>query len=115
MATSEIWVHAHKEPKQKRGSRNMTQKTTKSVICTAVMATLVLLAMGLDESFAEHETDRLLEDFGELLDAAEASLSTTQGEILPTPDTSDTIHTEEIVFQTAYLEAFEEVIHKQIL
>jgi len=92
----------------------MTHKVRKSGMCTAVMAVLVLLAMGIDEVFADHETERLMEDFGELLEGAEASLLTTQGEIHPVTDTSNTIHTENIVSQTAYLEAFEEVIHKQI-
>jgi len=78
------------------------------------MAVLVLLAMGIDEVFADHEQDRLLEDFGELLDGVEASLLTTQGEMQPATDTSNTIHTDDIVSQTVYLEAFEEVIHKQI-
>jgi len=92
----------------------MTRKVRKSVMCTAVMAVLVLLAMGIDEVFADHEQDRLLEDFGELLDGVDASLLTTQGEMQPATDTSNTIHTENIVSQTAYLEAFQEVIHKQI-
>jgi len=81
---------------------------------TAVMAVLVLLAMGIDEVFADHEQDRLIQDFGELLEGAEASLLTTQGEIEPITDESATIPTELIVAQTAYLEAFEEVIQKQI-
>jgi hypothetical protein len=42
----------------------VTRKVTKSVAFTAVMAVLVLLAMGIDEVFAEHEQDRLLEDIG---------------------------------------------------
>jgi len=81
---------------------------------TAVMAALVLLAMGIDEVFADHEQDRLIQDFGELLEGAEASLLTTQGEIESITDESATIPTELIVAQTAYLEAFEEVIQKQI-
>ena len=92
----------------------MTRKVRKSVMCTAVMAVLVLLAMGIDEVFADHETDRLMEDFGELLEGAEASLLTTQGEIETAIDESATLPTEMIVKQIAYLEAFEEVIHKQI-
>jgi len=92
----------------------MTRKVRESVMCTAVMAVLVLLAMGIDEVFADHEPDRLMEDFGELLEGAEASLLTTQGEIETAIDESATLPTELIVAQTAYLEAFEEVIHKQI-
>jgi len=92
----------------------MTRKVRKSVMCTAVMSVLVLLAMGIDEVFADHEPDRLMEAFGELLDGAEAALLTTQGEIESVTDESATIPTELIVAQTAYLKAFEEVIQKQI-
>ncbi len=93
----------------------MTRKVRKSVMGTAVMAVLVLLAMGIDEVFADHETDRLMEDFGELLDGAEAALLTTHGEIESAIDESATIPTELIVAQTAYLDAIEEVIQKQIV
>jgi len=92
----------------------VTRKVTKSVMFTAVMTVLVLLAMGIDEVFAEHEQDRLIQDFGELLEGAEASLLTTQGEIATVTDQSGTLPTELIVAQTAYLKAFEEVIQKQI-
>ncbi len=92
----------------------MTRKVTKSIAFTAVMAVLVLLAMGIDEVFAEHEQDRLIEDFGELLEGAEAALLTTQGEIEPTIDQSATLRIDLIVAQIAQLEAYDEVIQKQI-
>ncbi len=92
----------------------MTRKVTKSVAFTAVMAVLVLLAMGIDEVFADHEQDRLIEDFGELLEGAEAALLTTQSEIEPAIDQSATLRIDLIVAQIAQLEAFDEVIQKQI-
>ncbi len=92
----------------------MTRKVTKSVAFTAVMAVLVLLAMGIDEVFADHEQDRLIEDFGELLEGAEAALLTIQGEIEPAIDQSATLRIDLIVAQIAQLEAFDEVIQKQI-
>jgi len=92
----------------------VTRKVTKSVAFTAVMAVLVLLAMGIDEVFADHEQDRLIEDFGELLEGAEAALLTTQGEIEPAIDQSATLRIDLIVAQIAQLEAFDEVIQKQI-
>ncbi len=92
----------------------MTRKVTKSVAFTAVMAVLVLLAMGIDEVFAVHEQDRLIEDFGELLEGAEAALLTIQGEIEPEIDQSATLRIDLIVAQIAQLEAFDEVIQKQI-
>jgi len=78
------------------------------------MAVLVLLAMGIDEVFADHEQDRLIEDFGELLEGAEAALLTTQGEIEPAIDQSATLRIDLIVAQITQLEAFDEVIQKQI-
>ncbi len=92
----------------------MTRKVTKSVAFTAVMAVLVLLAMGIDEVYADHEQDRLIEDFGELLEGAEAALLTTQGEMEPAIDQSATLRIDLIVAQIAQLEAFDEVIQKQI-
>jgi len=92
----------------------VTRKVTKSVAFTAVMAVLVLLAMGIDEVFADHEQDRLIEDFGELLEGAEAALLTTQSEIEPAIDQSATLRIDLIVAQIAQLEAFDEVIQKQI-
>jgi len=92
----------------------VTRKVTKSVAFTAVMAVLVLLAMGIDEVFADHEQDRLIEDFGELLEGAEAALLTTQGEMEPAIDQSATLRIDLIVAQIAQLEAFDEVIQKQI-
>ncbi len=92
----------------------MTRQVTKSVAFTAVMAVVVLLAMGIDEVFAEHEQDRLLEDIGKLLQGAEAALLTTQGEIEPAIDQSATLRIDLIVAQIAHLEAFDEVIQKQI-
>ena len=92
----------------------MTRKVTKSVAFTAVMAVLVLLAMGIDEVFADHEQDRLIEDFGELLEGAEAALLTTHSEIEPAIDQSAALRIDLIVAQIAQLEAFDEVIQKQI-
>ncbi len=92
----------------------MTRKVTKSVAFTAVMAVLVLLAMGIDEVFADHGQDRLIEDFGELLEGAEAALLATQSEIEPAIDQSATLRIDLIVAQIAQLEAFDEVIQKQI-
>jgi len=92
----------------------VTRKVTKSVAFTAVMAVLVLLAMGIDEVFADHEQDRLIEDFGELLEGAEAALLTTQGEMEPAIDQSATLRIDLIVAQIAQLEAVDEVIQRQI-
>jgi len=92
----------------------VTRKVAKSVVLPTVVALLVLLSMGLNEVFADYEQDRLLEDFGELLDGVEAALPSTQGEMEPTIDQSAALRTDLIAAQTAQLEAFDEVIQKQI-
>ncbi len=92
----------------------MTRKVTKSVVLPVVVALLVVLSLGLNEVFADHTQDRLLEDFGELLEGAEAALLTTQGEIEPAIDQSATLRIDLIVAQIAQLKAFDEVIQKQI-
>ncbi len=92
----------------------VTRKVAKSVVLPTVVALLVILSMGLNEVFADHEQDRLLEDFGELLDGVEAALPSTQGEIEPVIDQSATLRTDLIAAQIAQREAFDEVIQKQI-
>ncbi len=92
----------------------MTRKVTKSVVMPVVVALLVVLSMGLNEVFADHTQDRLLEDFGELLEGAEVALLTTQGEIEPAIDQSATLRIDLIAAQITQLKAFDEVIQKQI-
>jgi len=92
----------------------VTRKVAKSVVLPTVVAWLVILSMGLNEVFADHEQDRLLDDFGELLDGVEAALLPTQGEIEPAIDQSATLRIDLIAAQIAQLEAFDEVIQKQI-
>ena len=93
----------------------MTRQIGKSAKFSAIVAILVLMVMGIDSVFAENQAQLDLHEFGELLDGIEAELLTTQGQIAPVSDTSQTIHTEFIQSQISYLEAFEEVIHRQIL
>ncbi len=92
----------------------VTRKVTKSVVLPTVVALLVILSMGLNDVFADNQQDRFLEDFGELLDGVEAALPSTQGEIEPVIDQSATLRTDLIAAQIAHLEAFDEVIQKQI-
>ena len=92
----------------------VTRKVAKSVVLPTVVTLLVILSMGLNEVFADNEQDRLLEDFGELLDGVEGALPSTQGEIEPVIDPSATLRTDLIAALIAQLEAFDEVIQKQI-
>jgi len=79
------------------------------------MALVILMAMGIDDVFGDHEADNLVHEFGEILDGVEAEIlkipSNTESQI----DTTNTMQTGEIFSQIAYLEAFDEVIRTQIL
>ncbi|MDH3394692.1 MAG: hypothetical protein OEL52_00895 [Nitrosopumilus sp.] len=87
----------------------------KSVGLTAIMALIVLMAMGVDDVFGDHEADNLVHEFGELLDGVEAEILKIPSNTESPIDTTDAMQTGEIISQIAYLEAFDEVIRKQIL
>ena len=94
----------------------MTRITNKkSVALTAIMALVVLMAMGVTDVFGDHEADTLVHEFGELLEGVEAEILKVHIDTESSVDTTDTMQTEKIQTQIAYLEAFDEVIRKQIL
>ena len=79
------------------------------------MALIVLMAMGVDDVFGDHETENLVHEFGELLEGVEAEMPFTPNDTKPSVDTTDTLQTGKILSQIAYVEVFDEVIRKQIL
>ena len=87
----------------------------KSVALTAIMALVVLMAMGVTDVFGDHEADNLVHEFGELLEGVEAEILKIPNDTESSINTSDTMQTEKILSQIAYIEAFDEVIRKQIL
>ena len=87
----------------------------KSVALTAVMALVVLMAMGVTDVFGDHEADRLVHEFGELLEGVEAEILKIPNDTGSSVDTTDTMQTEKILKQIAYIEAFDEIIRSQIL
>ncbi|MGH1568454.1 MAG: hypothetical protein ACRBBZ_04615 [Nitrosopumilus sp.] len=87
----------------------------KSVALTAIMALVVLMAMGVTDVFGDHEADTLVHEFGDLLEGVEAEILKISTDTEPIVDTTDTMQTEKILTQIAYLEAFDEVIRTQIL
>lgn len=91
------------------------QYNKKSVALTAIMALVVLMAMGIDDVFGDHQADYLVHEFGDLLEGVEAEILAIPNNTEPTINTSDTLQTGEILSQIAYMEAFDEVIRKQIL
>jgi hypothetical protein len=63
----------------------------------------------------ENQADTLVHEFGELLEGVEAEILAIPDNTEPSVNTTDTMQTEKIQSQIAYLEAFDEVIQKQIL
>ena len=79
------------------------------------MALIVAMAMGFTDLNGENQADTLVHEFGELLEGVEAEILAIPDNTEPTINTSDTLQTDEILSQIAYIEAFDEVIRKQIL
>jgi len=57
----------------------------------------------------------LVHEFGELLDGVEAEILSIPIDTETSSNTTDTIQTKKILSEFAYLQAFDEVIRKQIL
>jgi len=93
----------------------VTKNHKKTVGLTAIMALLVIMAVGANEVFGDHEPDRLVFEFGELLEGVEAGILKVPNVMEPEFDTAKTMQTEFIIAQIVYLDAFDEVIQKQIL
>jgi len=87
----------------------------KTIGLTVVMALIVAMAMGFTDLNVENQSDTLVHEFGELLEGVEAEILAIPDNTEPTINTSDTLQTDEILSQIAYIEAFDEVIRKQIL
>ena len=94
---------------------NVTRYHKKSVGLTILMALIVAIALGLTDLIGDNQADTLVHEFGELLDGVEAEILAIPGDTQPSVDTSNTMQTEKILSQIAYLEAFDEVIRTQIL
>ena len=87
----------------------------KSVCLTVVMALIVVMAIGLTDLSGDNEAGTLVHEFGELLEGVEAEILAIPDGTEPTADTTNTMQTGNILSEIAYIEAFEEVIRKQIL
>ena len=92
----------------------MTRKIAKYGKVTAIVALIVLMVLQVDPALADNRVQADLEEFDQLLDGIGAEVSLTQVEIKSTSDTTETLPAEFIIAQRAYLEAFDEVIRKQI-
>lgn len=87
----------------------------KSIGLTAIMALVVLMAMGVNDVFGDNEADVLVHEFGELLEGVEAEILAIPNDKESSADTTDTMQTEKILSQIAYLKTFDEAIRKQVL
>jgi len=87
----------------------------KSVGLTAIMALVVLMAMGVNDVFGDNQADMLVHEFGELLEGVEAEILSIPNDTMPAFDTTNTMQTEKIYSEFAYLKAFDEIIKSQIL
>jgi len=87
----------------------------KSVGLTILTAMILAAAIGFSDMTGENQADTLVYEFGELLDGVEAEILSIPNDTNPSADTTDTMRTENILSQIAYIEAFDEVIRKQIL
>ncbi len=87
----------------------------KSVGLTIVMALIIAMAIGFTDLSGDSQADTLVHEFGELLEGVEAEILAIPNDAEPSVDTTDTMQTENILSQIAYIEAFDEVIRKQIL
>ena len=79
------------------------------------MALVVLMAMGVNDVFSDNEANTLVHEFGEILEGVEAEILAIPNDTEPTADTTDTMQTEKILSQIAYLKTFDEAIRKQVL
>ena len=91
------------------------QLNKKSVGMTVVMALLIAMAFGFTDLSSEDAESTLVHEFGELLDGVEAEILSIPIDTETSSDTTDTMQTKKILSEFAYLQAFDEVIRKQIL
>ena len=91
------------------------QFNKKSAGLTIVMALLVVMALGFTDLSPEDTASTLVHEFGELLDGVEAEILSIPIDTETSSNTTDTMQTEKILSEFAYLQAFDEVIRKQIL
>ena len=87
----------------------------KSVGLTILTAMILAIALGLGDLSGESYADSLVHEFGELLEGVEAEILAIPNDTEPSADTTNQMQTEKILSDIAYIQAFDEVIRKQIL
>ena len=79
------------------------------------MALMLAMAYGFTDLMPEDEADNLVHEFGEILEGVEAEILSIPNDRSTAINTADAMQEEEIHSAIAYLQAFDEVIRKQIL
>ena len=98
------------------GIFNVTrQSDKKSVGLTVIMALLIAIALGMTDMVSEDQAGLLVYEFGELLEGVEAEIMSIPNDTTPAFNTAGTIQAEKIHAEISYLQAFDEVIRKQVL
>jgi hypothetical protein len=90
------------------------QVNKKPVGLTIIMALLLAIALGLTDLVSEDQASLLVHEFGDLLEGVEAEILSIPNDTTPDVNTASTMQSE-IHSEFAYLQAFDEVIRKQIL
>ena len=91
------------------------QHNKKSIGLTILTAMLIAMALGFTDLSEQNQADTLVHEFGELLEGVEAEILSIPSDENTASDPTDTMQTGKISSQIAYLDAFDEVIRKQIL
>jgi hypothetical protein len=78
------------------------------------MALLFVMAFGFSDLTSEDTAGSLVHEFGEILEGVEAEILSIPNDTSPAINTASTMQTK-IHSEFAYLQAFDEVIRKQIL
>ena len=91
------------------------QLNKKSVGLTVVMALLLAIGFGFTDLMSEDQAGNLVHEFGEILEGVEAEILSIPNDTTPAFNTANTIQAEKIHSELAYMQAFDEVIRKQIL
>ena len=91
------------------------QLNKKSVGLTVVMALLLAIGFGFSDLMPEDQAGNLVHEFGEILEGVEAEILSIPNDTTPAFNTANAMQAEEIHSEIAYLQAFDEIIRKQIL
>ena len=93
----------------------MTRYNKKSVALSALVALIVLMAIGANSVFGDNTTHDLVHEFGELLEGVETEILSIPTGTESAADTTQILQTDMILSQIAYIDAFDETQQIQSL